>query len=260
MTSSRDVRHPVHDVLELLQPVGDVHDAAALGFQLPNDAEQVVDLPGGEGGGGFVHDQHLGVVGQGLGNLHHLLLGHGQLAHHLPGVQVDFQLVQDAFGFGLHAGVVQLEALALFPAQEHVFRHGQVPAHVQLLVDDGHAHLLGQLGVQVPVPLPEDFQLPRVPLVDAAEHLHQGALARAVLPQQGHDLAGAQREVHMVQGLDAGEALAYPLHGYNGFIHFSNHRLPFIYGSMNFCPLTDRFFIGNDSLSKIPAYSKGGVF
>ena len=94
-------------------------------------------------------------------------------------------------------------------------------AHVQLLVDDGHAHLLGQLWVQVPVLLPEDFQGALVPLVYAAEYLHQRAFSSAILPQQGHNFPGTQVKVHMVQGFNAGKALAYPPHGYDGLIHYS---------------------------------------
>lgn len=43
--------------------------------------------------------------------------------------------------------------------------------------------------------------------------------SRAVLSQQGHDLPRAQLEAHMVQGLDAGEGLAYLLHGDDDVVH-----------------------------------------
>ena len=71
----------VHDVVQLLETVADVHDGAALTAQLLDDAEHLLDLRVGEGGGGLIHHQHLGVDEEGLGNLHHLLPAHGEIPH-----------------------------------------------------------------------------------------------------------------------------------------------------------------------------------
>src|SRR4030095_14221086 len=48
--------------------------------------------------------------------------------------------------------------------------------------------------------------------IDAAQNLHQGRLAGAVLADQRMDLPRLHREVHVAQGLDAGKALAYAAH------------------------------------------------
>ncbi len=225
-----------------------------------DNAEQILDLPGGQRGGWLIHNKYLGVGGKGLGNLHHLLLGDRQLSHHLLGIQVDLQFVQDALGFTLHGRVVQFQALSLFPAQEHILGHRQVLAHIQLLVDNGHAHLLSQLGGQVAVLLAEDLHGALVSLVYAAEHLHQGALSRTVLSQQGHDLPRAQFKVHMVQRLDPGESLADPLHGYDGFLHSlitSSLSFYILTNSSQYCLLLS---IDIDSLSGKMHKSKGGIF
>ena len=42
----------------------------------------------GQGGGGFIHNEHLAVHGQGLGYLHHLLFRQGQISYPAPGVNV----------------------------------------------------------------------------------------------------------------------------------------------------------------------------
>ena len=49
--------HAVHDVLQFLQTVGDIHDAVVRGAQVPDDAEQVLDLARGQSGGGLIHDE-----------------------------------------------------------------------------------------------------------------------------------------------------------------------------------------------------------
>ena len=96
-------------------------------------------------------------------------------------------------------------------------------AHVELLVDDGDADLLRQLGREVAVALAEDLHGAAVARIDAAQDLHQRGFARAVLAQQRHHLAGAQLELHVVQRLDAGEALADALHGDDDFVHLLVH-------------------------------------
>ena len=202
-------RHAVHDVLQLLQAVGDVHDALALGAQTADDAEQLVDLLGGQRRGGLVHDEDAGVGGQRLGDLHHLLLGHLQGADHRGGIQLDVQALEHPRGLGVHLLLGELQAPAALAAQEHVLRHRQVLAHVQLLMDDGHAQLLRALGVHVVDLLTEDLHRAGVLVVNAGEHLHQRRLACAVFTQQRHDLARLQMKVNVVQRLYAGKTFAY---------------------------------------------------
>ena len=211
--------HAVHDVLQFLQPVGDVDDAVIRGAKVPDDAEEILDLAGGERGGGLVHDEDARVHGKGLGDLHHLLLGDGQVAHDRAGGDVDFEPPQHLGGLGLHLPLAQHHAAHLLAAQEHVFGHGEVAAHVELLVDDGYARGLRLLGGEVPVGLALDLHIAAVAGVDAAQDLHQRGLARAVFAQKRHHLAASQLEIHMVQRLDAGKRLADIVHGYDDVVH-----------------------------------------
>jgi len=50
-------------------------DADSLIAQLADSAKQLVDLRLGQRRGRLIHDQHLGVERERLGDLHHLLLG-----------------------------------------------------------------------------------------------------------------------------------------------------------------------------------------
>jgi hypothetical protein len=74
-------------------------------------------------------------------------------------------------------------------------------------VDDADAQLLRVLGRGRLVRLATEEELALVGLVDAGQQLHQRRLAGAVLADQREHLAGAQVEVHVLERLDAGEAL-----------------------------------------------------
>ena len=92
-------------------------------------------------------------------------------------------------------------------AQEDVLRDGEPRHQVELLVDRGDAELHRGLrrGQRDGLALPEDLAL--VGLVAGGEHLDQGRLAGAVLPQQAVDLAGTDVEVDAAEREHAGEAL-----------------------------------------------------
>ena len=205
--------HVVADAENLLHLVADVDDAAALIPEHVDDAEQVLHLGLGEGRGGLVKDDDLGVVAHRLGDLHHLPLGHGQLGHDGVGVHGDLQLLENLPGALVHNALADDEAAHLgVAAQPQVVLHRAGEGLVQLLVHHGHAVLQRLLGAF-------EFHLPAVqgdgaliPAVNAEQALHQGGLARAVLPHEGVDGAGPDGEVHAVQRLDAGEGLGNAPH------------------------------------------------
>src|SRR5213593_103630 len=74
-------RDAVADARELLQPVGNVHDARAVGGHTPDDVEEPIDLASGERGGRFVHDEDARPPEERFGELHHLLLGEAEPIH-----------------------------------------------------------------------------------------------------------------------------------------------------------------------------------
>ena len=67
--------HGVRDLEDLREVVGDVEAGDAPRGEPADVLEQPDDLHLGEGGGGLVHDQHGGIRGDGLEDLHHLLVG-----------------------------------------------------------------------------------------------------------------------------------------------------------------------------------------
>ena len=98
--------------------------------------------------------------------------------------------------------------MRLFTPKEDILRHGQMLAHVQLLVDDGDAKLLRLFRREISDLLAKNRDLALVARINAAENFHQRRFARAVFTEQRHDFAGAQIEGHVVQGFDARKKLA----------------------------------------------------
>jgi hypothetical protein len=77
--------HAVADLADLLEPVGDVDDRDALGGEVADDGEQLVDLAGVEHRGRLVHDDEARVVRQGARHADDLLAGRGQAPDLAPG-------------------------------------------------------------------------------------------------------------------------------------------------------------------------------
>ena len=82
---------------------------------------------------------------------------------------------------------------------ELLVHHGDAPVEGVQGSVDGHLF-----------PLVDHFAL--VHVVDAKHALHQRGLAGAVLAHQGVDGAGAEFQLRVVQGLDAGERLDHATH------------------------------------------------
>ena len=183
----------VADLHHLAQLVGDEHDAYVLLFQRAQDFKYVLDFRVGERGGGFIHDDDLGVHQKRTGNFHNLLVGGVQIAHHGAGVQCKRHALKYLPGFRNHARMVQKAVfLFQFPADEHVFIDREVVDQVQLLMDKGDPRVQRLTGVLESLRLVIQQNLPCVRPEHAAQNIHQRAFARAVLAQQRADFPAAK--------------------------------------------------------------------
>ncbi len=115
-------RDAVGHAKDLAQFVRDIdHPDAPVG-QRADQLQQPVDLGLAEGGRGLVHDHHLGIKSQGAGDLDQLLLGHRQIAHLGPGIQVDLEQLGHLFGAPVHGVPVDAQARASAPGSERCSR------------------------------------------------------------------------------------------------------------------------------------------
>ena len=94
-------------------------------------------------------------------------------------------------------------------AQEHVFGHRQMGAHVELLVNDGDAQLLRSFGSKVADRFAPDKIFARITLINSGNNFHEGGLTGAVFPKQGVHFSRAQIKGHVVQRLDPREGFGH---------------------------------------------------
>ena len=211
----------VGDPLDFCHLVGDVDNAHALVTEHVDDPEQVLHFFLGQRGGGLVEHQHLGVVGDGLGDLHHLPLGDRHGAHDPVGIHVDFQLLENLHGIFVHFFLVDHDpAVGGIPAQPDVVHDGALQSLVQLLVHHGHAIVQGLTAALEVHFLAVQEDLTAILFVNTEQALHQGGLTGAVFPHQGMDGTGLDLQADIVQGFDTGEGLCDILHSQkNRFLH-----------------------------------------
>ena len=200
-------RHPVGDATKLLQAVGDIGDGDAMRLQIVDDLEKLVDLRLRQRRGRLVHDQHFGVEGQRLGDLHHLLAGDGERQHQIGGADIHLEAIKIDLRIGLHLAAVDEDPPHRFAGKEDVLGHTQVGHEVQFLMDDGDPGRLaflkaGEMHTLAPI---GHFAL--VGLVKTGDHLHQGRFPGAVLATKRVDLAAIEFEMHIVEREHTGEAL-----------------------------------------------------
>ena len=106
----------------------------------------------------------------------------------------------------LLAPVDEPEASRL-PAEVQVLRDGEVGGERELLVDHGHAEVLGVAGPVELDRLAGELDPPPGWPLDLREELHEGGLAGPVLPGDHVDLARQDVQVHAVHREHPGELL-----------------------------------------------------
>ena len=134
-------------------------------------------------------------------------------------------MVEQRLGLPLHLAVVDQTACHRLTPDEDVLGHGQVAHHIQLLMNDADAGVLG-LGNVVERHRPTKIlHCAAIPFINATQHFDQGGLAGAVFAHQGVHLTGAEVKIDPFQGVDTGEILLDALHTQDCFAH-SNITFP----------------------------------
>ena len=211
---------PVADAADLLQAVRDVDDGDAVGGEVADDPEEVVDLVGVEGGGRLVHHDQPYVVGERPGHGDDLLLGGGEVADRAaPGRSRGARGASAARrprpwprGRGRRSRRWWVRGRGRRSRPPTGPRPGRVPGRWWRC--RGAWRRSGDLRVtgsprQVIAP-PSGWWAP-------ASTLIRVDLPGAVLAEQAVDFAGLDVEVDAVEGADAGERLGDAGHGEQGW-------------------------------------------
>ncbi len=213
---------PVGDGHHLAQLVGDKDHRFALLDHGTQDGKEVFDLLGRQDGGGLVHDQDVCAPVEHFQDLDALLLAHRKLPD--LGARIDVQAKSlGQFGHLLFILGQAHEKAGLVQPQQDVLGHALRGDQHKVLVHHADARLDGiARGAQIDG-LTVDPNRALFGPVEAGQHVHQRALAGAILAQQGVDLAGAHVEIDVVVGHDARESFGDALHLYG--VGGSFHRL-----------------------------------
>ena len=174
-------RDPVGHRHNLIELMGDKQDGFALLGKLPHGGHQLVDLLGGEHGGGLVKDEDFVVPVEHLQDFHPLLHPHGDVLH--LGVQIHLQAV--ALGQGLHLGpgllLLEKAQFGGLRPQDDVVQYGEYLNEFEMLVDHADAQGGGVVGIVDLDLLAVLFDDPLLRLVKAEKNAHQRGLTRSVL-------------------------------------------------------------------------------
>ena len=125
---------------DLVEAVADEQDRDAAVAQPADDAEQPLDLVGGQRRGRLVEDQDARLDRQRLRDLDELLVGHRQAADRRADVELDVELLEQRLRLpARRAPVEQAEPAGRRVADEDVLGDRQVGEEPRLLVDDRDA-------------------------------------------------------------------------------------------------------------------------
>ncbi len=201
--------HPVDELEELLQPVGDEHRRHPAALQAADRGEERRDLVVGERARRLVEDQHAGVGRECPGDFDELLEVGPQPPHRLVEVDVAVQAIEDLTGPRPCLPPIDPAPRArLARAKEDVLGDGEIRDDGPLLADgrDPGGDCLRRVGEARLDAFEHDPS--RVGVELARDHLQERGLAGPVLAAEAVHLARAQGEVRATKRVDAAEALA----------------------------------------------------
>ena len=200
-------RHAVRHRHDLVELVRDKQNRLAVGGKALHDLHQLVDLLRGEYRRRLVKDQDLVVAVEHLEDLHALLHADRDVLD--LRVEIDMQPV--FLGQRSHGAaclfLLQEAELRGLGAENDVVEDGEHVDQLEVLMHHADAERGGVVGVIDLHDLAVFEDLAALGPVQPEQHRHQRGLARAVLAEQGVNLAAPQRQRHIIVGHDAGKHL-----------------------------------------------------
>jgi hypothetical protein len=204
--------HGVGDCHDLSQLVGDEDDRFAGVHEASHDFEELDDLLRCQDRGRLVEDQDVGVAIKGLDELDPLLCPNRELTD--DGIRVDIESIPAGELSHRTARLIDVEerAAAALHTEDHVLgdRHDWDQLEVLVNHADAAGDRVSRGSERDRSPVHLDAAL--VGSEEAVDHVHQCALARAVLAEQAENLAVVQGQIHAGVGQNAREALSESLH------------------------------------------------
>ena len=177
--------------------------------RVADNLEQMLHFALGQSRSRLIHDQHIGFVGNRLGDLYHLPVGDTEVPNLAFRIERDVQPLEKLCGHVVHLAVVdEAEAVLRLAPDPDIFRHRHEWHQVELLMDHGDAILQ-----RIERRFQADRQALQINLaliwnIYSSKDLHQRGFTGAVLAHQRMHRAALQPELHIVQRQHAGKFLA----------------------------------------------------
>ena len=158
--------------------------------------------------GRLVHDQDAGVRRKRPGDLDQLLLGAAQLLERDVRIGGEADRIEERRCGATHLAMVDApETVRRHVAEEDVLGDREVAEEAGVLMHDRDAAAERVERRSQHRCLPIENHRAGIGLVETGEELHAGAFARAVLPKESEDLAGAERQRDVLDRGGAAEGL-----------------------------------------------------
>ena len=187
-------RHAVAQLEDLVEPVRDEDDAAALGDEVARRPEHALDLGLAQRRRRLVEDQQARVADEQAGDLHELPLADRERLDRSAELHVaEAELVEHAPRL-LGETAPAVEQRDVDPSEEDVVLDAELGDEAQLLVHERDPVRLRLVRVAERELLAVEADHALVGLDEADERLHERALAGAVVPADRVHLAGADVE------------------------------------------------------------------
>ena len=183
--------------------------------------EEVVDLRWNEDGRRLVEDQDAGAPVQHLDDLDALALPHGQVFHQPVRIKRQAVAARELLDPLLRPSEVDGRSPDRLGPEYDILQNREIVRQHEVLVNHPDASGDGVLWRAEANLGAAHADGPLVGTLHPVEDLHERRLARAVLPDDGVDLARHHPESDAVVGHDSGKALCDPLelYGRDGFGH-----------------------------------------
>ena len=189
----------VRDAENFVHLMGNIDDCYVFRLQLRDDVAQVLYPSVGQGRSRFVHDDDAAVIGNRLGDLHHLHLCNREVAHLLIRIDIQIEFLEQLNAVVAHFLMIDDQALAGCAPQPKVFTDASLRNRRKLLMDHGNTRVERFQCILKTDLFAFKDDLARGRRMDTDQAFHQRRLARAVLAHQGVDGTRAHLELHALE-------------------------------------------------------------
>ena len=206
----------------------DVDDADVLRLEIFDEFEQTAGLSQGQTRRRLVHDDDARARAERSRDLDELLLRDRELDQWRAAGKIETEFTQKRICLAIDALAIdqfQKTARGWFAVEKDVGGDVEIVEDAQLLMNKLDAERAGFARRTYLGSLAIDLHRAAVACDGAAQDLHQGRLAGAILTNQRDDLTGADAQADVIERDDAGESLADSLHLQYGrvFCHVFRH-------------------------------------